>query len=1153
MLASNFFNNQTKHKSMQKTAFCFGCSLGVSSDRPAWHRSFIKMLLVMKLTFLLLTTAFLTAHASGVSQTVSLSGKDITLKQVFAAIKNQTGYVVFGNVDLLKAIPPVTLSARDMPLTGFLQLVLKDQTLIFSIEGKNIMLSEKPGPSPQVISSDRPDMVLDSLISRLLGEKITIYVYAGELVPLGGATVSNLTNKKKYLTAANGQASISVNAGDEIKISYIGYLDKRFKVDQGLLASKFYSAKMEISENKLDEVQVTVLGTTNKRLGTANIATVKASDIERQPVVNVLDALVGRIPGLRISPSANTASDRKVELRGRNVLDENLYTNPLYVIDGLPIATLSVSPFGVATPGSGGYSPGESPLYMINPLDIESIDVLKDADATALYGSRGANGVIMITTKRGKAGPTRFNFGYSKVFSGVQRYMNMMNTEQYLAVRREAFLNDGSSPSSESDPDLTVWDPNAYTDWQRTFFKNEKSDDVQLSVEGGLLQNTYRVSVGYSSTTEMYNQGRGNDRLTVGLSFDHRSPNGKLQVSLSSSSAYSDNETATSMNNLFSLPPNAPGIYNENGAYNFEPYRRQYSSNYPFSNIKNWGENQTLRSQTNVGFSYEVVKDLTAGVRLSGEFFTNKYGNYSPKAGKDPLYSPTSSALFMNGSGKNFLIQPNINYVKLLGRARIGASVAGDYSYSDQDATGVFAMMFSNDNLIKSYSNAQVVQPYNNYAEVKVTSLLASINVDWENKYIVSLNGRRDGSSRFGDGTRFGNFGSAGLSWIISNEEWFKKADLNWLSFAKIRSTYGVTGNANIGDYQYLSRWSNVATSISERLADYDGQTIYTLIQPVNQKYSWSSAGKFEVGARVGLFKGKLNIESNYYINRDGKQLTSITTPDFTGFSSVVGNWPAVIENRGIELMIDATLLNTSTWGLSGRFQISKNNNKLVAFEGLENSPYKDKYRIGSSVSAKSYTHYIGINPMKGTPAIEDYNGDGAAYGSANNFPDLALDDNYKEIDLNPKYFGGFGFRVDFKRVLSLDAQFSFENSLVPDILSNQVYGMATNQVLNDEIASRHWQQPGDKALYPKYSASTGGSLSGVDAFYTKGAFTSLDNLSLSYILPAAWMKKLGMKQGQFSINSSKIFKISQYRTSDAELGTTPQIRRIAANIRLSF
>jgi TonB-linked SusC/RagA family outer membrane protein len=1103
-----------------------------------------KTLLVMKLTFFLLTVVLLQVSAKGVSQNISFNGKNSKLEKVFAAVESQTDYVFIYKANSLLFAKPVTINANGISLEAFLDMVFQNQTLTYRIIDKNILVAEKEAKS--AIPSPSIELFLSP------AEKITVYVLSAGYKPLGSATVSNLTDKKNYLTAANGSAQVPMNIGDKIKVSYIGYVEQTFTVTEEIVTTKTHSIELALSENKLDEVQVTVLGTTNKRLGTANIATVKARDIERQPVVNILDALVGRIPGLRISPSANTASARKVELRGRNVLDENLFTNPLYVIDGLPIATLSVSPFGVATPGSGGYSPGESPLYMINPLDIESVDVLKDADATSLYGSRGANGVIMITTKRGKAGPTRFNFSYSKVFSGVQRYMNMMNTEQYLAVRREALLNDAASPSSEIDPDLTIWDPNAYTDWQRTFFKNEKSDDVQLSVEGGLLQNTYRVSVGYSSTTEMYNQGRGNDRLTVGLSFDHRSPNGKLQVNLSSSSAYSNNESAGVMD-LFSLPPNAPGIYNENGAYNFEPYRGQYSSGYPFSNIKNWSENQTLRSQTNVSFSYEVVKDLTAGVRISGEFFTNKSGAYIPKAGKDPLFSPISSAFFMNGSGKNLLIQPNINYVKLLGGARIAVSVAGDYSYTDQDAAAVSAMMFSNDNLIKSYSNAQMVSSANNYAEVKVTSLLASINVDWGNKYIVSLNGRRDGSSRFGDGTRFGNFGSAGLSWIISNEEWFKKADLNWLSFAKIRSTYGVTGNANIADYQYLSRWSNVATSISLSLADYDDQTIYTLIQPVNQKYSWSSASKFEVGARVGLFKGKLNIESNYYINRDGKQLTNITTPEFTGFSSVVGNWPAVIENRGIELMIDATLLNTSTWGLSGRFQISKNSNKLVAFEGLENSPYKDTYRIGSSVTAKSYTHFIGINPMKGTPAVEDYNGDGNTTQGSGNFPDLELDDRYKEIDINPKYFGGFGFRVDFKRVLSLDAQFSFENSLMPDILSNQVYGMGKNMVLYNEIERRRWQQPGDKALYPKYSARTGGSLTGVDAFYTKGAFISLDNLSLSYTLPAAWMQKLRMKQGQISINSSKIFKISQYRLTDAELGTTPQIRRIAANIRLSF
>jgi hypothetical protein len=192
---------------------------------------------------------------------------------------------------------------------------------------------------------------------------------------------------------------------------------------------------------------------------------------------------------------------------------------------------------------------------------------------------------------------------------------------------------------------------------------------------------------------------------------------------------------------------------------------------------------------------------------------------------------------------------------------------------------------------------------------------------------------------------------------------------------------------------------------------------------------------------------------------------------------------------------------------------------------------------------------------LKGTPEFEDYNGDGnkSVGMSSINFPDVELDDHYKTIDLSPKYFGGAGFRVDFKRVLTLDAQFSFENSLIPDNLNNQGYGGMTNMVLYDEIEKRHWRQPGDKALYSKYSTTNSGAFFGSDAYFAKGAYMSLDNLSLSYILPAAWMQKLRMKQGTFSINSSKIFKISQYRLSDVELGTTPQIRRIAANIRLSF
>jgi TonB-linked SusC/RagA family outer membrane protein len=1120
------------------------------------NRILTKTLLVMKLTIFLLTISLLQVSAKGLSQKISFSGKNVSIEKVFAAVESQTDYVFMYKETSLKLARPVTIDSKGINLEAFLESVFKDQLLTYKIIDKNILVSKKEIKVPPVVSSD----LIDALnVAEKQAVTITIYVYADGLTPLGGATIYNLTDKKNYLTAAAGQVNAPVNAGDELKISYIGYQDHRFKIDQAILGAKYYSTQLVLSENKLDEVQVTVLGTTNKRLGTANIFTLKSSDIQRTPVVNVMDALVGRVPGLRISSVANTAGSRTVELRGRNVLNPGIATDPLYVVDGLPIATASANPLnGLNSSVNAGYvqsgiTAGEHPLYMINPLDIESVEVLKDADATALYGSRAANGVIMITTKRGKPGPTRFNVSYSKIFSGVQRFMNLMNTEQYLAMRRETFMNDGSIPSRDNAPDLTIWDPNSYTDWQRTLYKNAKSDDIQLSVEGGLLQNTYRVSIGYTSTTEMYNGGKGNKRLTVGLAFDHRSANGKLQVRFSSNNAYTNDETMFGFNK-FDLPPNAPWIYDENGKYNFEPYRNQYSSNYPFSEIMDWNEIQTLRSQNNISFTYEIVKDLSMGVVVGGEFSVNKNGRFLPKAARDPAFPALSSAYFGNNSGKNFLVQPQLSYVKLLGGARISATVAGDFNYSDIDATTIAALMFTNDNLIRSYANASVVLPMNNAVQVKTASVLSTLSFDWKNKYIINLNGRRDGSSRFGTGTRYGNFGSVGLSWVISNEDWFKKKDLDWISFAKIRTTYGIIGNANIGDYQYLSRWSNTVPENNATLLDYDGQSIYTLIQPINQQYSWASSKKLEIGGTIGLFQSKIYIEGNYYRNRDGNQLTAITTPAFTGFTSVLGNWPAVIQNQGVELMINATVVNNNTWGVTARFQVSKNSNILYAFDNLANSPYKDSYRIGTSITAKAYSNYIGINPLTGRTEFQDHNGDGTkSQASSVNFPDTDLDDAYKIFDLTPKYFGGFGFRTDFKKALSLDAQFAFNNSLVENYLGNNVPGSMKNAVLFKEMQDNHWQQPGDKALYEKYTAISAGGYFGSDAYYVKGAYLSLENVSLSYILPAKWVQKVKMKQAVVSINSSKVFKISQYVISDAEMGTTPQIRRIAVNIRMSF
>ncbi|WP_298708498.1 SusC/RagA family TonB-linked outer membrane protein, partial [Chitinophaga sp.] len=298
----------------------------------------------MKLTFFLLTVAFLQVSAKGLSQHINFNGKNVPLEKVFAAVESQTDYVFMYKAAALSVARPVTIQVKDISLEAFLNKVFEQQSLTYKIIDRNILVSKKETPPAP-----------EALLAPLMKESaINVFVYANGFTPLGSATVSNLTTQKHFLTAGNGSVEIAASLGDQIRISYIGYVDHRFKITEEIITSHAYSVELKLSENKLDEVQITVLGTTNKRTGTANIATVKAADIERQPVVNVLDAIAGRIPGLRISQSANSAGARKVELRGRNVLNNNMFTDPLYVVDGLPIATLSVNPFGASSPVNGG-------------------------------------------------------------------------------------------------------------------------------------------------------------------------------------------------------------------------------------------------------------------------------------------------------------------------------------------------------------------------------------------------------------------------------------------------------------------------------------------------------------------------------------------------------------------------------------------------------------------------------------------------------------------------------------------------------------------------------------------------------------------------------------------------------------------------------
>lgn len=1135
---------------------------------------------VMRLTAYILLLGTLHLSAAIKSQTISFSGKDVPIQSIFEEIKKQTGYFVVSSKQVIAKASPVTIHAENVALTDFLNRIMSGQPLHYTIKGKNILLSLKkdvaisPGFFSETIINNPPSVAISGVIRSDNGE------------PLSGVSVR--LKRTDIGTTTDGYGGFQINRVQEnaiIELSIIGYEQVEFtlikagdffnirpsqKVDftvdnlsnPGLI---YITVNLKKSLSILDETQVIAYGKTSRRYSTGSVGTVKGEEIQKQPVMNVLQALEGRVAGLVLTPqSGNSAAPIKVEIRGRNAINPNSLSEPLYVIDGIPQGALNISVFANPGVNSGPVqagrtnTSGESPLLFLNPRDIESIDVLKDADATAIYGARGANGVILITTKRSKPGPTKFNMNVARGKTTIPRKLNLMNTGEYLAVRREALRNDGITPDIYNAPDLMLWDQNAYTDWQDYFFTPGEQLTVDAGVSGGIAQTSYNLTASYQSQEELMNQGGKTSRGSFAGTIMHTSLNQKFQVNFSSRLSIT-NVDAIPAGEYISTPPNAPDIFTEKGDFNFVPYRGLFSSNFPFKGLKLSSESKTNTISNSVRLSYEIIKGLTLSANAGYNFTSNNNAYFTPAAAADPLFGNLSQAYYGNSTTKNWLVEPQLQYNTFVGgKGNLSVQLGGSLQDIQNEGLTTLSAGFPNDNLLRSPNNAAFSQVIEGSGQYRYIAAFAIVNYRWDNKYVINLNGRRDGSSRFGPGKQFGNFGSIGLAWIASEEKWLKAILPSWWTFAKLRGSYGVAGSDGVSDYEYLTRWSNSLTQGSPTAYyDYNGTTAFSLMHAVNPDFRWGSTIKTEVGATFGFLRDKINIEALYYSNKSGNQLTSVNTPDYTGFGSVTANWDAVVQNQGVEVSINGRLLDTKNWHVSANFNIGKNTNRLIDYPGLEYSAYADQYAIGHSLDSRYLFHYVGINPATGDYVLEDYNKDGQVSYFSSVIPKSPQDDRYIVYDLNPDYTGGFGAQAAFKE-FALSAQFIFKKRLAPNPYYDLSVGRMQNLYVPKEITDNHWKQPGDIAQYPKYT-STGlnSAFRSSDGYYTDASYLKLSTISLSYDLPSALLKKIKIQSCRLSINTQNLFTITSYRGIDPEINSftagTPVTRTIATNLMFTF
>lgn len=1178
---------------MQKTAIGFrydrlctrSMALRVVYDQTTRIHSFrfaAQIMRVMRMLTVFLFVASMAVSARPVAQTITLSGKGMGLEDVFSVIKKQTGFLVAYNAKLIRNANPVSIQVADMPLGDFLTLIFRDQPLNFRLlnEARTVLLSEKKIFFPETASGrsdvfDQPVPLLD-FVGRLISAETREPIASGSISVKGGraGTTSGNTGHFSLSNLPDSGILVITSIGYypvQIALSRLTSMSNGASLELGNVKIRRYATEyifeMFISDKILDQVQVTAYGKTNRRFATGSIGTVKGEELARQPVMNVLQALEGKVPGLNITPtSGNSAAPVKIEIRGKNSLNPNVLSEPLYVVDGMPLVAMQVGFFSAKDVNTGPVQAGrtntfgESPLLYMNPRDIESVDVLKDVDATAIFGSRGANGVILITTKKGKPGPTQFNIDIRKGFVTIPKKLDLLGTEEYLAVRREAFRNDGVIPTMYNAPDLTTWDQTKYTDWQDYFYKPGSQTTIDAGVSGGVGQTSYRISTSYHTQDELNNNGGKNIRGTVNGNLTHTSSNQKFRFAFGSILSVTNVEAIAPSTSAFTLaPPNAPDVYNKLGEFNFEQYRGETQSLFPFNNLKRQSDSRANNMSTNLSLNYELIKGLNLSIKGSYGYVGSETASYEPLAAIDLKYGGESMGIFGKSSSTNLSVDPQISYNTFIGKGNLSVQLGGNLQHAKNEGVSILAMSFPNDNLMRSPNNAATAAPIEGSGEFKSNSVFGIINYRWDNKYVLNLNGRRDGSSKFGPGRQFGNFGSVGFAWIASEEKWMKKNMPAWFSFLKFAGSVGTSGNDAVGDYEYLTRWgSAVALNASRKLLDYNGTPVMQLMAHTNPDFRWESKNELNASISISLFKDKINIEGAYYQSRSGNQLTQIGTPTYTGFSNVRANWDAVVQNSGLEFTLNAKLFNNKDWNVSGSFNIGANKNKLIEFPRLEYSPYANRYVVGESMRLVYLFRYTGINSMTGDYTFEDHNKDGVITFPSGNLRNSSEDDRYIVYDLNDKFGGGMGFNISYKSI-AIYTGFVFKKALARDPFINLWVGGMNNLYLPQEVKDNHWRQPGDIAKYPRYSAARidNSRLLYSDAGFQDASYLQMNNLSLSYELPAALMNKIKIKRCSFSISVQNLFTITSFKGIDPRINSmvsgTPTPRTIASGLTFNF
>ncbi|WP_166436983.1 SusC/RagA family TonB-linked outer membrane protein [Niastella caeni] len=971
---------------------------------------------------------------------------------------------------------------------------------------------------------------------------------AGE--PLVRVSVQESGSLSGTVSKNDGQFNISVKPNSVITFTSVGYES----VDKLVKDQSFITIRLKPQVKDLDETVIIGYGKTSRRYNTGSVSKLSHSDIARQPVSDPLGTLQGRVPGLLITQSNGVpGSPYKVQLRGQSsigIVPGKLPPNdPLFIIDGVPYAPNNTPLLGV-TSGTAMGDLGRSPFSLLNVGDIDHIEVLKDADATAIYGSRGSNGVVLITTRKGKPGVASFTVNINNGYSKITRYADMMNTAQYVQMRREALMNDGLALDDRTAPDLLSWDTTRYTDFKKMLIGGKAViNNVQLSLSGGSNRLQYYFGAGYHRETTVFPGDLSNERLSGHVNLHYQSRDSNLTATLSVIVTGDKNRSILNdLTNLVNLAPNAPVLYDSTGKLNWEQGDLSFTNPMAIS-LRSY-ESKTSNLLGNLAINYRLTKGLVLKTSMGYNRLQSDEIGIIPGSSQNPFGTPNpeGNSYFGKINFNSWILEPQMEYNQYIGIGKISGLVGTTMQVQTHSVTTIDASDFANDELLRYLHEAGSQETKKFKTEYRYGGVFARLNSVLSDKYLINLTGRIDGSSRFGPGKQVGAFWAAGLGWIFSNEP-FIKYTIPFISYGKLRGSYGVTGNDQIGDYRYLDKWQDITGA-------YLGRAGITPVQLADSNYSWEVGRKLEAAIELGLFKDRVIITAAYYRNRTGNQLISYALPVITGFNNYAAkNSAAVVQNTGWEMLVQTKNRLNKHWHLNGTVMLTMPRNKLIAFPNLATSPYSGSLEIGQSLSLLRGYAYTGVNSLTGVFEFKDEDGDGR----------ISFPNDYRiRGHIAPAWYGSVQTNVQYKG-WQLDIFWEIrrqraESYLYP-IYENKYPGtMLMNQPV---MLLNRWQQRFDNAPFQQFTTGANGAASAAishfvqsDGIIQDATFGRLKNIELSWRLPPQWLKNISLKNCRLYMQAQNLITITGYKGTDPEtlsMFVLPPLRTIAFGVELSF